>query len=271
MKWKQATVNKEKNTTIIPNRWIRLHYYEALNALFRIENSLRIFVYVVLKNELLDKWHDINIVSDDSEQSTIRSIARKRFTQTQDFGYLGYPINSPLMYLTSGELIRIINDESYWKYFSKFFPASKQVIKNKLDEIGTIRNSLAHFRPIKPDDVETIKQNANHTLTLVEDCLHQMTSCYNIVPTNNKEEWYLSLNTLGNELCTIRLYQSDDENWIKLNLVCKSKILQIRPMKNHYTYRILKLVSPKILTNFNELAKCTTFLNDFGISSQGSH
>ena len=55
MQWQSAN-KKDDGTLIIPRRWLHLHYYEALNILFRMENSLRVFVYVILKNSLLEEW-----------------------------------------------------------------------------------------------------------------------------------------------------------------------------------------------------------------------
>ena len=259
MKWKPVV--QKDDATVIPKSWIHIYYYEALNALFRVENSLRVFVYVVLKNQFFDKWGDINITSDDSESGTIKSIANKRISQARDFGYLGYIINCPVMYLTSGELIRLITDENYWKYFKPYFPASKQVIKHKLDEISVIRNSLAHFRPMKTGDVELIKQNANHALTGVEDCIDQLSSCYNVVPTNTQDQWYLALSTLGTDLCTLQLRQSNDEQWVTLELTYKAQILSTaKYAPTFYSYTILNLVSPSILANYGNLTKYVTCL-----------
>ena len=135
-----------------------------MNVLFRLENSLRVFVYIVLKNQLFGKWADISITSDDLESGTVKLIARRRLNQARNFRYLGYVISCPIMYLTSGEPIRLVMADPYWLYFKQYFRGSKDIIRNKLDEIGTIRNPLAHLRPIKLDDVEVIKQNAPSTL-----------------------------------------------------------------------------------------------------------
>ena len=70
MDWKQAK-NSENNIYDIPGDWIKIEYFEALNILFRVENSLRVFVYIILKNEFQDKWKDLSITSDDEESSTI--------------------------------------------------------------------------------------------------------------------------------------------------------------------------------------------------------
>ena len=45
MEWKAAEVQSDGSTKI-PERWLHLYYYEALNILFRFENALRLFVYV---------------------------------------------------------------------------------------------------------------------------------------------------------------------------------------------------------------------------------
>lgn len=156
MDW-EKTVQKEGNLVEIPENWLLIHYYEVLTTLFRIENALRVFVFLILKNELKEKWSGLSVTSDDSQEGTIETIAKKRINQAKDFGYLGYFVNCPIMYLTTGELIRLITAESYWKYFAKYFLGSKTIMKNKLDEIVNVRNSIAHFRPIKQGDVELIK------------------------------------------------------------------------------------------------------------------
>lgn len=261
MEWKQAKI--QDDMTAIPKSWIHIHYYDALNALFRIENSLRVFVYMVLKNHLFDKWADINIMSDDIEQATIKTIAKKRINQAQDFGYLGYGINCPMMHLTSGELIRIITDDNYWKYFKPYFSASKQIVKHKLDEIGVIRNSLAHFRPLKPGDVEIIKQNSNHVLSGVEHYLSQLGLCFNVTPTNTQDDWYKSLSTLGTELCTLRLTQCEDERWVNLSFTYNAKILSSGRFSPKYSrHTILNLVTPAILEHYVNITKYATCLTE---------
>jgi len=109
MDWKSASTKDGKVS--IPDTWLFLHYYEALNILFRMENSLRVFVYVVLKNRFKEKWAETTPQTAEGEQSTITATAARRITQAKGFGYLGYEIASPLMYLNSGELIQIICSE----------------------------------------------------------------------------------------------------------------------------------------------------------------
>ena len=75
MEWTKAQLTQGQDGIVIPGTWLNLHYYEALNILFRIENGLRVFVYLVLKNEQKEKWADITIASDDDQQTTIGAVA----------------------------------------------------------------------------------------------------------------------------------------------------------------------------------------------------
>lgn len=199
MDWKSAST-KGDGVVTIPDRWLHLHYYEALNILFRMENALRVFVYVVLKGTFKERWADTTLQLADGEQSTIAATAARRLAQAKGFGYLGYEITSPLMYLNSGELTQIICSDAYWTVFKAFFRAKKEIIKNKLDEIGTVRNALAHFRPLKYDDIELIKQNVKHAFLGIEQCLAEMTQTHSVVPTNTEKDWYKNLVTLGSNL-----------------------------------------------------------------------
>jgi len=270
MEWEQAS--KKDDAMLIPDTWIHIHYYDALNTLFRLENSLRVFVYVVLKNRLLDKWSTINITTDDANPATMADIAKARRNQARDFGYLGYDINCPVMYLTSGELIRIITDERYWKYFNSYFPASKQTVKGKLDEIGVIRNSLAHFRPLRSDDVEVIRNNANHALSQVEHFLEELGSCFDIVPTNTQENWYLSLSNLSTDLCKLTLRQCEDQIWVELGFSYHSNIITTHPRSaTFYHYRILNIVTPAILEQCPNITKYATCLTDEYASADGTY
>ncbi len=187
MDWRTAEI-LEGGAVKIPDRWLHLHYYEALNILFRTENALRVFVYIVLKVNLFDRWSDVEIQTSDTQKSTIGAIASQRIAQAQGYGYLGYHISSPLMHLNSGELTRLITSDTYWEHFKPYFKGKKDLIRIKLDEINIVRNALAHFRPIRSEDIELIKQNARHALLGVEDCLSQALTSGTVVPTNTQSK-----------------------------------------------------------------------------------
>lgn len=263
MDWKAAQIQPSGSLNV-PSRWLHLHYYEALNILFRTENALRVFVYIVLKNNFFDKWADTSIQVSEEEQSTIGAVAKKRIAQAQGFGYLGYEITSPLMHLNSGELVRLITSDAHWNIFKGYFKGKREIIRTKLDEVGTVRNALAHFRPIKNDDIELIKQNVKHALIGVEECLSAMTQTYDIVPTNSKGDWYTSLKTLGTDLCEIQLYQSKSEEWIRLEITFLSKILKKDQWWAEYiSYTVLNLISPAIIRHYENIKKYVTYVTEY--------
>lgn len=257
------TAEQENGPHKLPERWLLVHYFEALNVLFRIENALRVFVYTVLTNDLKDKWLQAAVESDDSEKGTIDSISKRRVSQANRFGYLGYAVSCPIMQLTSGELIRIMTSEAYWKLFASFFPASKEIVKNKLDEIGTIRNALAHFRPLKADDVEVVKQNANQAFSKVEQCLNELLHCNNVVPTNTSDVWYAELRTLKAANCEVQLFQSKDESWVNIQIIYRPPVVVQSSFPTHRSYRTLRLRSPRVIRESGVLAKEITYLSEY--------
>ena len=239
MDWKLATRN-EQGLINVPKRWLHIHYYEAMNILFRFENSLRVFVYAILKNEFLEKWRDCVFTLPGADSNSIKAIAAKRISQAESFGYIGFDIKAPLMHLTSGELVELIMAEAYWPKFKGCFKGNRDIIKNKLLEIGTIRNSLAHFRPIKPEDIELVKQNSRHTLVGVEECLGNIFNQRLRVPTNSIDEWYKSISTLGTDLITTAPFYSADECWVNIKLKFNTPILSKRQLveKNSTSLRL---------------------------------
>jgi hypothetical protein len=267
MDW-QSAITKDDGTVSIPDRWLHLHYYEALNILFRMENALRVFVYVVLKNQFKGKWANTALHTVDEEQSTIAATAAKRLAQARGFGYLGYEISSPLMYLNSGELARIITSDAYWDHFKVFFRGKKEIIKTKLDEIGTVRNALAHFRPLKYDDIELIKQNVKHVFVGIEQCLTDMTQTYRVVPTNTDEDWYKRLTTLGSTRCSILLFQSSSEDWIRVQIDYTCAVLRtVGAESRSRIFSVTNLISPALIKKFPTLASHCTFMTE-NVSSQ---
>lgn len=262
MEWKEA-IKKAENTFEIPERWLFLHYYEALTILFRIENSLRVFVYTVLKNQFREKWSEQSIAGEDSDGGTIISIAKKRMSQAKTFGYLGYPISCPIMHLTSGELTRLITSEAYWKYFRNYFLGGKEIMRNKLEEIGNVRNSLAHFRPISKDDVELVKQDSKHVLSAIEKCISEMIGCADVVPTNTADDWYQELRTVGTDNCDLPFSQSRDEEWVRIDITYDSPILKRYYFgKTFIVYRVLNIASSAILKEYPGLSNIVTYLSE---------
>ena len=262
MEWKAAN-RTDQGLLVIPKRWLHVHYYEALNILFRFENSLRVFVYSILKNELFDEWRTCSFTIGDSDSKSINGIASQRIKQAESYGYLGYDITAPLMHLTSGELVELMVSEAYWSKFRAYFRGNKEIIKNKLLEIGNIRNSLAHFRPIKEEDIGLVKQNSRHTLIGIEECLKNIFFQNLRVPTNTLDEWYKSISTLGTEQISTTPYYSENEEWVCIVVRFSSPILQKKQYgETLYSYSHAKVNTPNILTERVDLAKYITYASE---------
>ncbi len=261
MEWRRYLKNQD-GTLTIPDNWIFIHYYEALSLLFRVENALRIFVYVVLKNEFGENWDALEISSDENSKTSIQALARQRIEQNRAFGYLSYPINSPLMHLTSGELVRLVIHDSYWKYFKPYFMAAKNVVTLKLQEIGNIRNALAHFRPIKADDVEVVKQNANQVLATVEKTLVDIVRCDQGVPSNTDDEWYSALRSIGTQRAKLSFSQSVDNNWVRIDMRYFPPILSQNSWAKRISYKVINIRPLDVLKSYGGLSTSVIFLSE---------
>jgi hypothetical protein len=257
MEWLPAQAGDERNFKI-PERWLHIYYYEALNILFRFENALRLFVYVVLKRQLGKDW-DLAALGDGI---TIRTETKKRIHQAREHGYLGYDVSSPMLFLNSGELTQIITSDVYWKYFAPFFRASKSIVITKLQEIGTVRNSLAHFRPIKQDDIDLIKQNSKHLLIEIEDCLVQLTSISDVVPTNSEDLWYKELKPIGNNYWKTQLLVSRNQEWIRLQIGYTIPILEKSTSSRYPNYKVGTLRISQILRLYPIIRETSIYLSE---------
>lgn len=262
MHWGKSESHEDGSLTI-PNNYLYLHYYEAFSILFRIENTLRTFTYIVLKEKFGDKWMDSNINSDECGNGTIASIAKKKIAQSRVHGYLGYNLSCFLLHLTMGELARLIISNGYWPLFKPHFPCSREVVELKLNEISNIRNSLAHFRPIKEGDVDLIKQDAKHLFSGIETLISDLISTDDSIPSNTDDEWYKEIKLLENESCKLSFKQTKDGNWIKIGMLFQCDIINRTETQGDYIrFDLLKINSPSILNEFPDLSAHLIFLSE---------
>ena len=263
MEWRSAEKDKDGKLEI-PKGWLFPHYYDGLTVLFRVENALRLFVYMVLKDRYGSKWKDLEIASDEDAKTSIIALSKRRIEQSKAFGYLSYSIQSPLMHLTSGELARLMTHDSYWPLFKDYFRAAKNVVTLKLSEIGVIRNALAHFRPVSSNDVEVVKQNAIQMMSVIEDTLIDLIQCGQNVPTNTPDEWYGQLRTLGTDLISLSFNQGIDEKWIRITLRQNIVIVSGTPVpeRKWQRYRVIVLNGPALLQTQRILADRVLFMTD---------
>jgi len=246
----------------IPKDWVSIHHYEAFNLLFRIENSIRVFAYCVLKARLGSKWIDANISTDDATQGTIGSTGKRRLAQANQFKYLGYVSPCPLLYLSMGELVELMFSEGYWKYFASYFAGKKEIMKSKLDEIIVIRNAFAHFRPLREDDIDVVRQNAKHVLLGIEDYLSNLTQCNDVVPSNSSDDWYKTLSTIGSEYSTLQLEQSANEEWVEVNLRFTPSVIKQTLSNGWLDARVIRLDTSNILPLLPRLTENVVYLTE---------
>jgi hypothetical protein len=159
-------------------------------------------------------------------------------------------------------LTNIICSDSHWNLFKPFFRGKIEIIKNKLDEIGTVRNALAHFRPLKNDDVELIKQNIKHAFIGIEQCRSEMIDTHHVVPTNTEGDWYKNFIALGSNLGSVRLFQNSSERWIRCEIRVSSAILRNFNSTEYLVCYVTRLISPAVIVNFPDLARHLTFMTE---------
>jgi hypothetical protein len=258
MDWMSVS-HQPDGSVIIPPQWLHIHYYEAFNILFRFENALRLFVYVVLKKNLKDQWMNVSL----SAESTIKSEAKKRKTQANDYAYLGDDIDSPMLYLDSGHLIHLITSDASWKYFAGFFRAKKEIVKSKLQEIGGVRNALAHFRPLNLDDIELVKVNIRNLFLGINECFSNILNVNVLVPSNLSMDWFKKLKDIRNEYFSIEAYSSSDSQWIRLELVYKIPIFEEKLITQEYfELRVGDVRTMQLLSEYSSIKKMCIFINE---------
>lgn len=125
-----------------------------------------------------------------------------------------------------------------------------------------MRNSLAHFRPLKYDDIELIKQNVKHAFIGIEQCLSEMTHTNQVVPTNTGDAWYKSLSNIGSDRCKIGLLQDKSEQWVRVGINYSSSALGHARGNEFQSFQATRLISPAIIKNFPVIMSNCTFVTE---------
>jgi hypothetical protein len=260
-----------KTPTAVPAYWLKAEYHEAYSLAFRIENALRLFTYLQLKSALQENWTLASLESDDRSPASISSLARQRQAQDKKFGYLGTVSTNPLVYLTTGELFRLMLSKAYWPHFSPYFPAARDVIETRLDELSNIRNSLAHFRPVLPSDVTTLKHTAAQLLSRIESALSSVVSCVHVVPTNLAEDWFSNLAALDASPCKLKFRHSADWAWVAVRMHYPCRVLVDNGVTGSFRKaRVAKLEAAQVLNLHPKLrANVVALLEEIKDQSMG--
>lgn len=118
---------------------------KAYVRFFILENTLRTFVKKKLKEEFGSRWID-NIWPIITKRRK-KMFEEKRKTDPESLLYETY----------FSDLKEIITDNKLWEtVFSKYFHHKERII-TKLDELGELRNKIAHTKLIKPHNIKKIE------------------------------------------------------------------------------------------------------------------
>ena len=265
MNWRSPVV-MGPNQFLLPKSWLHIHYFEAFNTLFRIENSLRLLVYCILKKQYLDKWDDVEINIDVTRTKRISEITKSRINKVKDYSHLSHPVTNPLMYLTLGDLIKIVLSDQNWPLFQKYFPAKLDILKFKLDEITYIRNALSHFRPISNDDSEAIKIISKQIFFNIEMFLSGILNPQRLIPSNSDEEYIKHLrqellNKQSPLISTMTI--TDDGDWITLGVLAPIPELTSNNFNNNIISKHANINIYKLLKSSQPLRKFITFIDEW--------
>lgn len=248
----------------LPETWLPMHYFEAMNCLFRIENALRLLVYVSLKREFRENWANIAMSTEDSATANLTAVARKRSNKDDQFEYLTSRLKCPLMYLTAGELVGIIFSESYWKLFRRYFPGAQALMHAKLQEIACIRNALAHFRPVTQEQVKILKENGRQILSKFDKEFKEMLFGK---PSDSPVSWTLSiLPKCDSPPVTIKCHSglSKSGNWIILSFHSAAQSVKMTAEADRCHIRFKALDLEKTLRAFPALRQNCIFATHQG-------
>lgn len=125
----------ESQTTFMSN---------AYSILYKLENELRIFIEKKLREEYGEEWWQKGV------PLRVRRSAEKKKAKEPDSS-LGL-----LCYTEFNDLRRIVQKEENWhNIFKKYFKTLERII-SKLDELETIRHTIAHTRLLSDEDFEKL-------------------------------------------------------------------------------------------------------------------
>lgn len=262
MDWKKAKHLKHNNYNI-PINWMHIHYFEAYNILFRLENTLRLLVYIVLKSEFENNWLHEKVVKDRNNNfQSINSVVKFKIKNVEDFEYIGYNIKNPIMYLSLGELVNIIKGSKISDIFASFFLGDIKNVTLKLDEIKNIRNELAHFRPIREEDVGIIKSISEQVFKKIQNYISNLTISQEHIPSNLSAKWYTSLCSINKYCDHISFSKSRNEDWIKIFIMLRVPVIINHSQEKYLSVNTLIPKTKMLLSELSKLQKITVRVSD---------
>jgi len=133
---------------------------ELYLAIYYIENSLRHFIDEVFKEQYGETYSLSSYIS----KNTQNGIDERRKKEERN-KWLDKRGSSDLSYLDFSDVITIINKN--WSLFESFFP-DQNWLKVKLDELGQIRNLVAHNSYLSLDGRDIVLSNYKQIMKQIE-------------------------------------------------------------------------------------------------------
>jgi hypothetical protein len=156
-----AWSNTVRSTNFIPRRLFVNS--EGYKTLFELENNLREFVVAKLFDAFGEDWERI-IKRNETLKSTIKQWGNMK-TAEQKLGWLSHEDLPSLSYSLFPEIKDLIYE--YWGgFFEKYFHP-KNIFEGSFESLESLRNKIAHNRPLSDQDVETLASIAKQ----FNDCM----------------------------------------------------------------------------------------------------
>ena len=190
----------------------------TFSLLFEFENLLRFVTYIILKAHFGKSWMEINIKSDDQNSVTLSKAFNSRKSWNKKYEYIGISSENPMLFLTSGELVRIITAENIWPLFKHLFTSSKEIVKTKLGEAIAVRNNFAHFRSVNGSDNRILRQSIEVLCKTMESYVEDIYQSKNHFKSNNDYRFYKLLKTISGKLYTFKFTRSDQSDYLRLKI-----------------------------------------------------
>ncbi len=157
------------------------------------------------------------------------------------------------MYLTAGELVGIILSPTYGKLFRKFFAGPENIISAKLQEIATIRNALAHFRPVTPAHVKILRENGSVVLQKFQSQLQALLFTKKGRLIRSWKGSFVRPATENRTSIECRVGQPREAGWTVMQLLTNAKISSASTSENTCSFMVEMVSLQRLLAAFPEL------------------
>lgn len=117
----------------------------AYSLLYKLENELRIYYEMTLREQFGDKWWDKGVSSEIKDKAE----TKKKLAYSKEKG------NYSIIFYTDFEDLRILPNKK-WKLFEPTLKTQSGVL-SRLGELEPIRNKIAHSRFLTTDEISTLE------------------------------------------------------------------------------------------------------------------